>query len=386
MIKSIRLKNFKCFKDSKEITLGKVNIFTGYNGAGKSSLFQSILLLAQSVDRDELHRLRANGKYVNLGLVSDFITFGSDKKKFSIEIKTESPDYHLDFTFSPNKKNNRLGVLCGFTLNGLDQFSTSGKIGGEEELINPEEKKNREEEHHRTLQCADWSFLSIFRNIHYISANRLGPTLYEVRTEVDRENPIGEKGEHRLEVLKSRPEIIDNIERELSYILERDTKIVLGEGEESNSILNLSFAGDKSKTVKSVNTGFGFAYVLPLLMAVECQKNGKIFVENPEAHLHPRAQSRLMQLLAKRAIENDNQLFVESHSENIVNGARLACLLEKDINPLTTEDLKFYFFNEENRIVPLEIDEDAQLSPWPEGFFDQQQKDSAEILRRGLLK
>ncbi len=389
MIKSVRLKNFKCFRDSGEIPLGKVNIFTGYNGAGKSSLFQSILLLAQSVEGYELHRLRANGKYVNLGSVSDFVTSGSDEKEFSIGIISEAPDYSLDFTFSPNSTNSRLGDLRGFILNGQDQFSTSGKIGGADESIAYEGGVSAKKEikvADRVLQCADWTFLNIFRNIHYISANRLGPTLYEARTEVDSENPIGVNGEHRLEMLKSKPEIIENIESELSFILERDTKIVVGDGEESKSILNLSFKEGKADVVKSVNTGFGFAYVLPLLMAAECQQKGKIFVENPEAHLHPRAQSRLIRVLAKRAIENDNQLFVESHSEHIVNGIRLACLLEKDKNPLTTEDVKFYFFNEENRIVSLDIDEDAQLSPWPEGFFDQQQKDSAEILRRGLLK
>ncbi len=388
MIKSLRLENFKCFKDSGVIPLGKVSVLTGYNGAGKSSLFQALLLLAQSVEGDELHRVRANGKYVSLGSVSDFVTFGSDEKKFSIEIESEAPDYSMNFTFSPNKENSRLGDLCGFVLNGQDQFSTSSKIGGNVSAVSDGDVKTKaaEKEADRVLQCADWTFLNIFKNIHYISANRLGPTLYEVRTEVDRENPIGEKGEHRLEVLKSRPDIIENIEHELSFILERETKIVLGEGEESKSILNLSFTEGDTNVVKSVNTGFGFAYVLPLLMATECQHNGKVLVENPEAHLHPRAQSRLIQVLSKRAVENDNQLLVESHSEHIVNGIRLACLLEKEINPLTTDDVKFYFFNEDNRIVPLEIDEDAQLSPWPEGFFDQLQKDSAEILRRGLLK
>lgn len=382
MLDTIRLRNFKCFEDSKVIELSRINVFTGYNGAGKSSVFQSILLLAQSVESNEITRIRANGKYVKLGPVDDLVFESAKDKRLNVQLKNSSPDYSLDFSISPMKENDRLGELTGFILNGQDQFSESAVIG----KIDTGAEFNEVEHNEiagRMLQCADWGFLSIFKNINYISAGRLGPTLFEERAEVDLENPIGERGEHRLEVLRSHPEIIRNIEVELSYIMESDVAIKLGESEESHSILNLSFQCGESRRVKSVNTGFGFSYILPLLMVAECQKDGKIFIENPEAHLHPGAQSRLMQVLVKRGVENNNQVFVETHSEHIINGLRLACLL--DNNPVSVSDVKIYFFNNKD-IIPLEIDKNAQLSPWPEGFFDQQQKDSSEILRRGLLK
>lgn len=382
MINSIKLRNFKCFENSDLITLNKINVLTGYNGAGKSSVFQSILLLAQSVINNEITDIRANGKYIKLGSVADLVYNRVENNRLTISINNSSPDYSLDFTFAPNKKNDRLGKLTDFILNGQDQFAGSGKIGNADSVAD-EVAARQETEVGRVLQCADWGFLNIFRNIHYISAGRLGPTLYEERTEIDSENPIGERGEHRLEVLRSKPDIVNNIESELAFIMESDISIKLGDAEESHSVLNLSFKNDKTCEVKSVNTGFGFSYILPLLMAMECQ-DGKIFIENPEAHLHPRAQSRLIQVLVKRAIENNNQLFVETHSEHIINGLRLSCLLED--NPVTTKEVNIYFFDSNKKIVPLELDVNVQLSPWPEGFFDQQQKDSSEILRRGLLK
>jgi len=47
MINKIKLENFKCFK-YLEIELGALNLFTGLNGMGKSSIIQSLLLLYQS--------------------------------------------------------------------------------------------------------------------------------------------------------------------------------------------------------------------------------------------------------------------------------------------------------------------------------------------------
>lgn len=47
MIHSIRLKNYKCFENVK-VPLENINILTGLNGMGKSSLIQAILLLRQS--------------------------------------------------------------------------------------------------------------------------------------------------------------------------------------------------------------------------------------------------------------------------------------------------------------------------------------------------
>lgn len=53
MITELSLKNFKCFPNLENISLGKVNLFTGSNGRGKSTFLQSLLLLAQSMDSEK---------------------------------------------------------------------------------------------------------------------------------------------------------------------------------------------------------------------------------------------------------------------------------------------------------------------------------------------
>ena len=113
-------------------------------------------------------------------------------------------------------------------------------------------------------------------------------------------------------------------------------------------------------------------------------KNCTLFIENPEAHLHPLAQSRLMQLLCKIPSENNVQIFIETHSEHILNSVRLCSL--KDEFPIATPDISIHFFDKDYSVKYLAIDNNAQLSEWPLGFFDQQERDLAEILKLGLLK
>ncbi len=56
MIAKIKLSNFKCF-ENLELELGKVNILSGINGVGKSTIIQSILLLRQSYQKESLNKI-----------------------------------------------------------------------------------------------------------------------------------------------------------------------------------------------------------------------------------------------------------------------------------------------------------------------------------------
>ena len=91
MPRSIQLGNFKCIPD-KQFDLNRINIFTGYNGRGKSSLLQAIMILSQSIKKDKLNsleKIHLNGDFVSLGdfdevLPWDHLDYGV-KKSFLIE-------------------------------------------------------------------------------------------------------------------------------------------------------------------------------------------------------------------------------------------------------------------------------------------------------------
>ena len=74
MIDTLTITNFKCFSKSHSFNLKRMNVFAGYNGRGKSSVFQTILLLAQSlVHNGHVEELDVNGEFVSLDLFEDLV-------------------------------------------------------------------------------------------------------------------------------------------------------------------------------------------------------------------------------------------------------------------------------------------------------------------------
>ena len=134
------------------------------------------------------------------------------------------------------------------------------------------------------------------------------------------------------------------------------------------------------------NVGFGISYVLPVVLSLVKAKQGDLLVlENPEAHLHPAGQRQMGELMA-RAASGGVQIIVETHSDHVLNGIRLA-VKEKNILP---EEIKLNFFTRKSEEIDGEIRmmpyidrpnilESGRLSYWPDGFFDEWDKAIDEL-------
>ena len=108
---------------------------------------------------------------------------------------------------------------------------------------------------------------------------------------------------------------------------------------------------------------------MPIIVSGLIAKNNQILiVENPEAHLHPKAQSRLIKFLAKVS-KTGVQVLIESHSDHILNALRIA-VLDKIV---TSEQANILYFPQKigQPIVQIVIQPDGKIEEWPEGFFDQ---------------
>jgi len=131
-----------------------------------------------------------------------------------------------------------------------------------------------------------------------------------------------------------------------------------------------------SKDHRAANVGFGLTYVLPILTAILSSAPGALLlIENPEAHLHPKGQSRMGELLA-RAASCGIQIIVETHSDHILNGIRLAVRNRK----LASSDVQIHFFQrgEHDGVIDvstLRVDRNGSIDEWPDGFFDQSERD-----------
>ena len=94
MITNLTLENFKCFDKEDFFDLSKVNLFVGYNGRGKSTVVQSLLLLCQSqCHYGDLQTLEVNGDYVQLGLFEDLVSDkNTEKNPIRFVIKTNQKE------------------------------------------------------------------------------------------------------------------------------------------------------------------------------------------------------------------------------------------------------------------------------------------------------
>ena len=181
-------------------------------------------------------------------------------------------------------------------------------------------------------------------------------------------------------------ELLPAVGRWISYIMDgKDDALNVDDGaglekKKRSSVLSLDFIlGNKS--LHSYNVGFGYSYILSIIVTALIAKEGNmVIVENPEAHLHPEAQFRITQLLAKLA-SRGVQVFLETHSEHVVNAVRLA-VIEKEYR-ITNEQVGLFFFDNDYAKRDLKIERNGRINDWPTRFFDQYQRELAEIFIKG---
>ena len=372
MINQLTLTNFKCFENPQSFNLKRVNVFAGYNGRGKSSVFQALLLLSQSLVRfGHVEQMEVNGEYVTLDLFEDLVNCNHPYDPVVIELCQYDPE--IKAVLGYREESDRMGKLDELKINDTDYFNSkvSSISGGEEVVV------------HSLSSEYPKDFLGLLRNVEYVSAFRVGPTKYEDKSDIDKNNPVGRNGEHCLSVIVN-GDLIEKVSYWMNYIMDGVNLTIDGKGKNASVLKLMMTMRDGDKPFKSLNCGFGYRYVLPIIISALTKKKGSLFVENPEAHLHPKAQSRLMEMLCKELGHNDVQVFIETHSEHIINSVRVNAL--REACPMLFSDVSIYFFDKDYTCVEIQMDSDGQITNWPKGFFDQQELDLSEILKLGLLK
>ena len=149
-------------------------------------------------------------------------------------------------------------------------------------------------------------------------------------------------------------------------------------------VVSLQYSYGLSNDYRSTNVGFGITYVLPILVAIlSAQSDTLILLENPEAHLHPKGQSKMGRLLAIAA-SCGIQIIIETHSDHLLNGIRVAVRekLAKADN-VQIHYFERHFEDERNiitKVVSPRLYQDGGIDLWPDGFFDQSEHDLMELL------
>jgi len=406
MLKRICFDNYKCLS-GKDFDLSKVNVFTGYNGRGKSSVMQAILMLSQSVRKDDLNsfaHLHVNGDLVKLGDFDELLS-NSDKYYFDVTMTLSNTKDHEVILGYDMGDDYKVGLLKKCEIDGEDYFDTASSLPS---ATGREQKSDIGDLRQLPVYLYNhfWS-----QNLHYVSANRQGPVKFVERDEIPEFFRVGADGSRTINTLSA---YLDNVDKRMNinsnddniYNLLTATTMwidnIMNGGSvnvsgnvinthdnhgnlKKSSILSLGFGIKEDGNVyPSYHVGFGYSYILSIVVTALIAKEGDIvIIENPEAHLHPEAQLRLTYMLAKLGARGV-QVFIETHSEHVINGIRLAAL--KDEFLLQNEDVRIFFFDKDFEKIDLIIEKSGRIPNWPKRFFDQYQAELAEILRLGAQK
>lgn len=366
MIKALQLQDFKCFDKLENIETRQITLLTGSNGRGKSSVFQSLLLTAQSFRSGRnLETLKINGRFVCLGTFEDILRKDSQLKTIKMCFVTDDPDENqIELTWAAAEAKPKCAELKSFKVRYND--------GKTRELVSMLGADN--DSTSQTVESVSSNSavaaLNQFSNFFYVSAERLGPINYSVQDDV---NGIGIHGEQLVNVLH---------ERGLSFMKEvaENISMIMGGASINISDIDKEFlkltmdSKDGYSNFKPVNVGFGYSYILPVVVIpMIAPNNAKIVIENPEAHLHPGAQSRLMDFIIAIAKEKGLQLFIETHSDHIINALRIAIKNNKyGIKEFDSSIIHLCRETDGNlKSTLIFIDREGNLSDYPTDFMEE---------------
>jgi len=374
MIRRIEIKNFKSLKDIS-LEFGNLNLLTGLNSMGKSSIIQALLVLRQSYAKGFLNER-------GLSLKGDLVDIGVAKEVMYEYAKVEEIRFSLHFDGCEQPFN---WIFAYQTNSEIDQdnFTDSDYLPFSDDAVDANQYEDN-----------DLGALPLFdKHLKYLNAEREVRNTYgRSYLEVNRNKNLGNHGEFTAHYLAEfgLQEIVHD---ELVYPGTVQKNLIaqvsawMGEISPGTTVraekilgidaikLGFEFATDSGKTreVTPSNVGYGMTYSLPVIVALLRAEPGDIvIVENPESHVHPKGQSalgRLIALAAKRGV----QLFIETHSDHVLNGVRVAVK-----NGVPDDIVKLFFISRVkdngelySSISLPKIDKDGRIDSWPENFFDE---------------
>lgn len=350
MLTKLHLLNFKSFTD-ETIPLSSLTLLAGLNNTGKSSVIQAVRML---------------WKWTSIGDPS-LPGHGSLKEMKNKGATTTAP----------------IKIVCSF----LEGHNIEMQI--EASTIAPFDPSS-----------SQLPFMT------YVSADRWGPRVsLPIDTAVGDLIHVGEYGEYVIDFLSRHerdiiPPTLIHPKAE-GKTLEYNVRAWL---EEISPNVDFKHATDPKRDssyatingFRPTNTGFGLSYTLPVIvsllgMSAEWEDEEKqklkinrgtlVLLENPEAHLHPKGQTAMGQLIALAAASGV-QVIVETHSDHLMDGIRIAVKEGQLSSDMTVFN---YFTVNHDKTTSVEsprLHSNGKLDYWPKGFFDQTMKNRAILARR----
>ena len=372
MITQLDLRHFKCF-DLLHLPLRPLTLLSGTNASGKSSVLQALVLLHQTMREHEWSlRLMLNGAAVQLGTVSDVVDKVHGRHSCEIGLVDEEISYTWMFTGERSEMSmtvKRVGS-DGHEINDPTQLRY---------LLPPE---------------ATPSLAERLRNLTYLTAERVGPREMYKMEDLQVAPVVGPSGEHAVSVLHSKRDehvcdalalpdvssknLLQQVEARMRTFFP-GCRLEVVPVPHANAVTLGLRTSDDTNFHRPAHAGFGITQVLPIVVAtLAASREDILLIENPEVHLHPAGQALMGQFLAAVA-QTEVQVILETHSDHILNGIRRAV----KAGQLPAKQVSIHFFQprgaHESQVMSPVLDDAGNIDTWPEGFFDQFDKDMSHF-------
>lgn len=377
MIKSIRLENYKGFKDTGEIEIRPITLIIGKNSSGKSSLCKlfSILRDALAAPSKQFPLVSSDGvvlarRYENLfhnhqfsglkieltydnvcSLEANYAIFDGNFINTSTELKDHGKMVALEY--SPKGDFKKLNRFCKPNI-FRPQFLTSKDSKIKVKFIGP-------------IRPQAPDFLKLSDITVNPKSDCEGSSCYN----------------ELFSSFVNHTSLLSKVSDWLYYNLDGHTLSI-----DDSTLANKGYIGLYVKyhdvEVPLSEVGEGITQVLPIITQsfMDC-KDTITVLEQPALHLHPAIHSKIAERLALSAKETGQIYVIESHSKNLLLGfQRMVAKLDTGFNP---EDIVIYYIDSESspfEIQKIDILENGSFSDWPPGVFEEGYELQHQILYR----
>lgn len=372
MITQIDLDHFKCFRRLR-LPLAQLTLLSGANASGKSTVIQSLVLLHQTMlDHEWSTRLQLNGPELQLGTVGDVVDQVYGRRTFHIGLIDSKCTVGWEFDYGSAKQDMSVQVMS------VEYGAWRAEQPRKLRYLLPEEVG------HDVTDLAER-----LRRLTYVTAERVGPReTYQLR-DPSAMQVVGPRGENAVGLLHLErdhvvlpqarmpdvpPTLYDQVEARMRQFFP-GMGLNVQQIEKTNIVTLGLRTSEATDYLRPNHVGFGLTQILPIVVAaLFARPNDLLLIENPEVHLHPAGQARMGHFLAQVSSWGV-QVIVESHSDHILNGIRRA--VKKKL--LAQDAVALHFFrprdSEGEQVMTPSLDPEGRIDHWPDGFFDQFDKD-----------
>lgn len=373
MLKHIHLENFKA-QQAADLDFSKINVLTGFNSTGKTTVIQSLAFIKQSLQKKELS---FNDYLLRLGDYREVVSRHDTDLPIRISVTLDESGEELRYGLEASMG----GVVESFAVDGEEGWKWDSRTDGAVEasgrlffpiaaggygggvFMSSDPVKTMQEQ----KRAMGW-----FENMLYLSSNR-GFTKYNYPllagkpTVEDISNRTGDSSAleewlsnliiYRINEAKRYPAMEAQLNRMTDRLSSLGVEISPYVMSGPSVVIDLAESG---MWVSAVNSGYGVNQsVASIVLGSLSEPGSLVMIEEPETHLHPRFQRTMAQILADFTKEG-KQVLITSHSDHVLQELRKLVLAGK----VPEEDVKVYHFAKEDRTTrasEIDVTDEAAL-------------------------